>query len=74
MIRVGGRVNAHKPNRISHLVCLASNDHVPSQTIICSHAELSLYLNDEFLDLTYITKEIQRISREERVSSLPYFL
>ena len=69
---VGGRVNAHTPNRISHLVCLASNDHVTSQTIIYSHAELSLHLNHEFPDLAYLTKEIQRISPEEQVSSLPY--
>ena len=66
--------SAHKPNRISHLVCLASNDHVTSQTIIYSHADLSLLLNHEFPDLAYLTKEIQRISREDRVSSLPYFL
>ena len=56
-------------NRISHLVVLASNDHVASQTIIYSLAELSLHLNHEFLDLAYLIKEIQQISREERVSS-----
>ena len=28
MIRVGGWLNANKPNMISHFVCLASNDHV----------------------------------------------
>ena len=74
MIRAVGRVNTHKPNRISHLVCLASNDNVTSQTIIYSLVELSLHLNHELLDLTYLTKEIQRIFREERVSSLPYLL
>ena len=65
MIRMGGQVDAHKPNRISHLLCLASNDHVIYQTIIYSNAELSLHLNHELLDIAYLTKEIQRISREE---------
>ena len=73
MFRVGGRVNADKPNGISHLVCLASNDHVTSQTIIYSLAELSLHQNHEFLDLAYSTKEIQQISREERVGFFTIF-